>query len=57
MSTRGDTFHILQGHVTTANTSNAVTASKVASQNTYNYNPGTFAVNKFASTGSPKNLA
>ena len=57
MTTRGDTFHILQGHVSVANSNNAVTAPKQASQNSYAYNPATHAVNKFVSQGRPMNLS
>ena len=38
MTTRGDTFHILNGHVSVANSNNAVTAGKQQSQQTYKYN-------------------
>ena len=57
MSTRGDTFHILQGHVNTANTSNPITASHVKAQSTYAYKTDVHAINRFVSQGSPKNLA
>ena len=57
MSTRGDTFHILQGHVAVANSNNPVTASKVAAQGQYSYDPKVHAINKFLAQGSPKNLS
>ena len=55
--TRGDTFHILSGHVNVANTSNAVTAPKTQTQQTYQYNAQATAVNKFTSQAIPKNIA
>jgi len=57
MSTRGNTFHILQGHVSTANTNNAVTVDKVTAQQSYKYNAQPNAINKFTTQGVPKNLA
>ena len=57
MATRGDTFHILQGHVTTANTANSLTCSKEANANRYSYDASNKAVNKFISQGNPKLLA
>lgn len=57
MTTRGDTFHILQGHVSVANSNNAVTAPKTQTQQTYQYNSQTHAVNKFTSHADPKLLA
>ena len=53
MSTRGDTFHILQGHVSTANANNAVTAPKTQKQGAYKYDNKVHAINKFLSQGSP----
>ena len=48
MSTRGDTFHILKGHVSVANaTSPPVTSFAGAKSNLYKYNPSTNAINKF----------
>ena len=57
MTSRGDTFHILQGHVNTANTSNPLTAGNVMAQSSYKYNTGTHAINRFVTQGSPKNLS
>ena len=57
MSTRGDTYHILQGHVSTANGNNPVTATKLQSSSRYQYDPKTHAVNKFINTDRPKLLA
>ena len=57
MTTRGDTFHILNGHVSVANSNNAVTAGKQQSQQTYKYNAQTHAVNKFISPANPKMLS
>ena len=57
MTTRGDTFHILNGHVSVANSNNAVTAGKQASQQSYKYNAQTHAVNKFISPCAPKMLS
>lgn len=60
MSTRGDTFHILQGHVATANTDNAVSApvpKANANGGRYKYNAAVHAINKFITEGNPKLLA
>jgi len=60
MSTRGDTFHILQGHVSTANTINAVTSSlpKANPSGTrYQYDAKVHAINKFITRDNPKLLA
>jgi len=57
MTTRGDTFHILQGHVAVANSDNAVTAPKPQAQQSYSYNQATHAVNKFIARADPKLLA
>ena len=56
MSTRGDTYHILNGHVKASNPNNFHATSKVQA-NAYSYNPQTFAVNKFKSQGNPKLLS
>ena len=57
MTTRADTFHLLQGHVKVANSSNPVTASRLESKQRYKYDAATHAVNKFASQGKPNVLA
>ena len=57
MTTRGDTFHILNGHVNVANSKNPLTAPKTETQQTYAYNAQTHAVNKFVSQADPKLLA
>jgi len=57
MSTRGDTFHILSGHVSVANTNNALTSITNANKQSYKYDKATHAINKYVSQGSPNVLA
>ena len=57
MTTRAEPFNLLGGHISTANTSNSVTAGKVSAQNAYSYNSQVHAVNKFQSQGNAKLLS